>query len=201
MRGIEIQSKGILPALSAYLGETETQTKHTLRDILFIVPWVHRTYCHTYRSQTDMYVPLKHCSYVVDTGTNLAFLRAQMSDDFPLQGGTLSECASGKPHLYQNSWACETARGILFTALRCRTPVPRLSPDRGERGTRQTEGAATHRSTRARLPRVEIDEHGAQVRSISSASPVWRNFCQRSGSNSSIRRAGWVLIRASTSRR
>lgn len=81
--GIEIMPRGILPALSAYLGETEIQTKHNLRDMFFNIPWIHRTYCHTYRSQTDMYVPLKHCSYVVDTDTNLAFLRAEMSEDFP----------------------------------------------------------------------------------------------------------------------
>ena len=34
-----------------------------------------------------------------------------------------------------------------------------------------------------------------------AASPARRNSCQRSGSNSSIRFAGWVLIRSSTSRR
>lgn len=34
-----------------------------------------------------------------------------------------------------------------------------------------------------------------------ATAPVWRNFCQRSGSNSSSRFAGWVLIRSSTSRR
>src|SRR5262249_62142568 len=34
-----------------------------------------------------------------------------------------------------------------------------------------------------------------------AGSPAWRSACQRSGSNSSIRRAGWVLIRSSTSRR
>ena len=35
----------------------------------------------------------------------------------------------------------------------------------------------------------------------SAASPDRRNDCHRSGSSSSIRRAGWVLIRSSTSRR
>ena len=43
------------------------------------------------------------------------------------------------------------------------------------------------------------DEPGAQVQLVSSASPAWRNSCQRSGSSSSIRRAGCVLIRSSTS--
>jgi hypothetical protein len=33
------------------------------------------------------------------------------------------------------------------------------------------------------------------------APPAWRNSCQRSGSSSSIRSAGWVLMRSSTSRR
>jgi Type IV secretory system Conjugative DNA transfer len=36
-------------------------------------------------------------------------------------------------------------------SLRCRTPVPRLSPDRGERETGQTEGGARTQSPRARL--------------------------------------------------
>ena len=45
------------------------------------------------------------------------------------------------------------------------------------------------------------DGPGAQMRSVDCGVAGLRNACHRSGSSSSIRRAGWVLIRSSTSRR
>ena len=45
------------------------------------------------------------------------------------------------------------------------------------------------------------DEHEAWERSVLSGFSRLAHACQRSGSSSSIRRAGWVLIRSSTSRR
>ena len=75
---------------------------------------------------------------------------------------------------------------------------PRLSPGRGERGTGQTDSAA-----RTITPRSSgvMTNPGLRCGQSVAASPAWRNSCQRSGSSSSIRFAGWVLIRSSTSRR
>jgi hypothetical protein len=79
---VEIENHGILPALSAYLGETESVRIHSLQDLFFNLPYIHRTYCLTYRNQTDMYVPLTDCAYVLDGDTSHAYFQANLSRDF-----------------------------------------------------------------------------------------------------------------------
>ena len=54
--GIKIQTKGILPSLSAYYGETETSKTHTLQELFFNMVFIHRTYCLTY-SKSEGNVP------------------------------------------------------------------------------------------------------------------------------------------------
>ncbi len=80
--GVQIKTNGILPALSTYLEETETSNTHSLQDLLFNLPYIHRTYCLTYPSQTDMFIPIKNAQFVVDKNTNEAYFRASLSRDF-----------------------------------------------------------------------------------------------------------------------
>lgn len=80
--GIIIKTAGILPSLSSYLGETETEVSHTLQEIFFNLPYIHRTYCLTYKTQTDMFIPLKTCEFVQETSTKSVYLRAALSEDF-----------------------------------------------------------------------------------------------------------------------
>lgn len=80
--GIEIKNNGILPSLSQYLGETEVESIHTLQEIFFNLPYIHRTYCLTYPNQTDMFIPLKKCEFVQETNTTEVYLRAILSEDF-----------------------------------------------------------------------------------------------------------------------
>jgi hypothetical protein len=82
--GIAIKQTGVLPALSQYLGETERSTKHTLKEILFNLPFVHRTYCLTYENQRDMFVPLTSCRFVVDSASAESYFSANISEDFSL---------------------------------------------------------------------------------------------------------------------
>jgi hypothetical protein len=80
--GVKILTDGVLPALSLYLGETEPHRIHSLQELLFNLPFVHRTYCLTYKNQGDMFIPLTECEWVVDTKTMQAYLRATLSKDF-----------------------------------------------------------------------------------------------------------------------
>jgi len=80
--GVRIGQEGIVPALSAYLGDKETLRDHSLKELLFNVPFVHRTYCLTYRAQADMYVPLTDCEYVCDDTTGQGYFQAKLSKDF-----------------------------------------------------------------------------------------------------------------------
>ena len=79
---VRIMNSGVLPALSGYLGETEAQMIHTLQELLFNLPYVHRTYCLTYKSQKDMFIPLTDCDFVVDPVTKVAYFRGNLSKDF-----------------------------------------------------------------------------------------------------------------------
>jgi hypothetical protein len=81
--GVRIQQKGILPSLAAYIGDTELTSIHSLQDLLCNLPCIHRTYCLTYRSQKDLFIPLRKCRYVVDRTTGTAFLVGEISENFP----------------------------------------------------------------------------------------------------------------------
>ena len=80
--GVNIQIHGIVPALAEYLGEAEDLRKHSLEELMFNLPYIHRTYCLTYPRQTDMFVPLRDAHYVVDTANGTAFLVAKLSENF-----------------------------------------------------------------------------------------------------------------------
>jgi len=79
--GVQIKNTGVLPSLSSYYGETEPRKRHTLQELFFNLPFVHRTYCLTYKSQRDMFIPLRECRYVTDVGAKKAYLAAELSGD------------------------------------------------------------------------------------------------------------------------
>ncbi|NIV03904.1 hypothetical protein GWN26_08655, partial [Candidatus Saccharibacteria bacterium] len=83
--GVKISNQGILPSLSLYLGENEPVKIHSLQELLYNLPYIHRTYCLTYSSQTDMFIPVKDCQYVIDRSAKQAFLIAKLSKDFSTQ--------------------------------------------------------------------------------------------------------------------
>lgn len=80
--GIRIGSRGILPALSSYMGELELDKTHTMQEVLFNLPYVHRTYCLTYKNQQDLFIPLLNAEFVLDQATMQAYFRAELSADF-----------------------------------------------------------------------------------------------------------------------
>ena len=80
--GIKIKQNGILPSLSSYLGETEINNIHSLKEVFFNLPFIHRTYCLSYANQTDMYIPVKKARFLFDDVTSLVHLYCELSDDF-----------------------------------------------------------------------------------------------------------------------
>lgn len=80
--GVRIQTNGVLPSLSQYFGETESSNQHTLQQIFFNLPYIHRTYCLTYPSQIDAFIPLVNCQFVKETTTNQVYFLATLSKDF-----------------------------------------------------------------------------------------------------------------------
>ncbi len=80
--GVRILNDGILPALSNYFGEQETSTTHSLQDLLFNLPHIHRTYCLTYPNQTEMFIPIMKPRFVFDPASNVVKVHAQVSKNF-----------------------------------------------------------------------------------------------------------------------
>lgn len=80
--GVRILNRGIAPALSQYLGEQETANTHSLEELFFNLPCIHRTFCLTYTNQKDMFLPLTNCLIKYDPATGTAYFSAQLSKDF-----------------------------------------------------------------------------------------------------------------------
>lgn len=81
--GVRIHAAGILPSLAAYYGETEISKTHTLQELFFNMVYIHRTYCLTYSSQTEMFLPLANCGYVYDTLTKQVMFKADIAKNIP----------------------------------------------------------------------------------------------------------------------
>ena len=82
--GVKIHPQGILPGLSSYYGEQETARTHTLQELFFNMVFIHRTYCLTYSSQSEMFLPLAKCKYVYDTVSKKVFFKADLEKNVPL---------------------------------------------------------------------------------------------------------------------
>ena len=103
--------------------------------------------------------------------------------------------ASGEPHLQNGSTTCDHVRG---------TVLPH-SPELGASDPRQMVRRADDRGGRAHAmaPSPSRWKTGPGLRGAQffAAPPASRSAFHRSGSSSSSRLAGWVLIRSRTSRR
>ncbi len=80
--GVRLMQRGVAPALSQYLREAEASTNHSLEDLLFNVPCIHRTFCLTYRNQKDLFIPLTDCRIEFDPPSSTAYFAARLSKDF-----------------------------------------------------------------------------------------------------------------------
>lgn len=80
--GIKIHNSGVVHALSQHLSESEVTKKHTLKELFFNLPYVHRTYCLSYGNQGDMFIPLVDCYYYFDANNSSIYLGGKISKDF-----------------------------------------------------------------------------------------------------------------------
>ena len=80
--GIKIKETGIVPGVISYFKELEPSVTHSLEDVLYNVICVHRTYCLSYKNRMELFVPLKHVSFVRDRATGEVRLSAEIVDGF-----------------------------------------------------------------------------------------------------------------------
>jgi hypothetical protein len=120
--GVKIMTSGVLPALSKYLGEKEAANIHTLKEVFFNIPFIHRTYCLTYVNQRDMYVPLTSCRFVIDQKSRESYFSAKVSEDF-----FVSDIAKRLPSALQLDPATDS-RAVRSVASVPLSSAKRLSP-------------------------------------------------------------------------
>lgn len=61
---IEFKDSGILPSMSKYFGEKEIRKKFNIKDLLYNLPYVQRAYNLSYRSSTELFIPIEKSFYV-----------------------------------------------------------------------------------------------------------------------------------------
>jgi len=119
---VRIHHDGVLPSLAKYLNDTDTKSCHTLQELLFNLPYVHRTYCLTYRRQSEMFFPLTECMYVFDSTTKEVFLSAKLSSHFSTRRHIkklppgLGQDPTGKDHRAIRSTATVSVKKAIVTS-------------------------------------------------------------------------------------
>lgn len=81
--GIQIKNAGVLPSLADYYQETESSRRHSLQELFFNMVFIHRTYCLTYTSQTEMFIPVARCGFVAQRSTKRVYFRADITENVP----------------------------------------------------------------------------------------------------------------------
>lgn len=75
---VRFKGAGIVAALSAYLGEAPANKEATLTELLANLPFIHRTYTHTFKSQPDLFIPIRNPVYVRNQTTNEIYFSAEI---------------------------------------------------------------------------------------------------------------------------
>ncbi len=68
-----------MSALSSYLDEPEKNTEHTLTDLLRSLPFIHRAYRHTFKSQREQFIPLRNVVYRKNPNDNYIWFSAEIN--------------------------------------------------------------------------------------------------------------------------
>lgn len=117
---VRIKPHGILPSLAEYLDDSETEKCHTLKDLMFNLPYIHRTYCLTYPRQPELFFPLSDCRYVFDTRSNEAYLRGRLSSEFSEKRHFRRLPATFVPDTTDNY--IRSAEAVMITSSEISTP-------------------------------------------------------------------------------
>ncbi|WP_231892784.1 YaaC family protein [endosymbiont of unidentified scaly snail isolate Monju] len=76
---VDFQGGGILPALCKYLEEPDNAGKEfTLKDIFWQLPFIHRSFCLTYRGSTELFIPLVNQCFLRRDGSKEAWFHAEI---------------------------------------------------------------------------------------------------------------------------
>ena len=76
---VDFQGSGVLPALCNYLAEPHNAGKtFTLQQIFWQMPFIHRAYCLSYRSATELFIPLTSNCFMRRDSSREAWFQAEI---------------------------------------------------------------------------------------------------------------------------
>lgn len=80
---VDFKGAGILPALCKLLGDPiKNEQKFTLKNILWRMPFIHRAYCLTYKSATELFIPLVNSGFMRRDGSQEAWFQAEIHNRY-----------------------------------------------------------------------------------------------------------------------
>ncbi|MDF3384494.1 MULTISPECIES: YaaC family protein [unclassified Sulfitobacter] len=79
---VNFKSGGILPGLCRHFGEYEEKASYNLKDILWNIPFIHRSFRLTFRSSKELFIPLEKARYVVKPKSSEAYFEAEVLPRF-----------------------------------------------------------------------------------------------------------------------
>jgi hypothetical protein len=110
---VDFQGSGILPALCNYLGEPTNAGKNfSLKEIFWHLPFIHRAFCFTYSSTTELFIPLENQCFLRRDGSKEAWFHAEINKRY-INAHTKNTIKPGFD-LYENEGVYEIRRKRRF---------------------------------------------------------------------------------------
>lgn len=76
---VDFQGGGVLPALCHYLAEPNNAGNNfSLQDLFWQMPFIHRSYCLTYKGATELFIPLINSCFMRRDGSKEAWFQAEI---------------------------------------------------------------------------------------------------------------------------
>lgn len=171
---VKIHSSGVLAALSGYLDEPETNAEHSLTSLLANLPFIHRAYRHTFKSQSELFIPIKNVVYRKHPSDSYVWFSAEISGRF-----ADNRSLRTLPKKFEVD-AGYKDKCVIRTKKRIKWYGRGASPEEQERATNRLHNL--HRSVRLDLG------------FISAPLDLW--YLRRGASGNSMRRYGMTIIMA-----
>lgn len=96
---ITFDNKGVLFEFAKYLGESVNKDKYTVKDLLYNIPCVHRTFCITYKELGELFIPISDLKFVREEKNNNAWLEFKLESKYSNQ-----RVLNGLPNAFRRTW-------------------------------------------------------------------------------------------------
>lgn len=100
---------GALNELSRYLGESVEKKTYNIKDLLYNIPCIHRTYSITYSGTPELFIPIRDIKFVREDTTSKAWI--QFSVDSRYANGNALRYL---PHGYKKTIVAENPNGCYI---------------------------------------------------------------------------------------